>query len=188
MNFTFSDPAKASSSSENHLINVTYNEPRGGAAQNVGDLAINVTYNEPRPDLSAHVTDSRVLNETYNGPPRPNNVTFTASNEPGNNATFNKTSTEIPSHQTFEVANALDKVPQKGPTATKFSRLQPSHVPLKGWSIKLFFTVRVVRASASGAADLGLIPSPVKPMTLKLVSQLPCLALSINGTVWRRIR
>ena len=28
---------------------------------------------------------------------------------------------------------------------------------------------RVVRASASGAVDLGLIPSRVKPMTLKLV-------------------
>ena len=28
---------------------------------------------------------------------------------------------------------------------------------------------RVVRASASGAADSGLIPSRVKPMTLKLV-------------------
>ena len=28
---------------------------------------------------------------------------------------------------------------------------------------------RVVRASASGAVDLGLIPSWVKPMTLKLV-------------------
>ena len=28
---------------------------------------------------------------------------------------------------------------------------------------------RVVRASASGAADLGLIPRRVKPMTLKLV-------------------
>ena len=27
----------------------------------------------------------------------------------------------------------------------------------------------VVRASASGAVDLGLIPSRVKPMTLKLV-------------------
>ena len=28
---------------------------------------------------------------------------------------------------------------------------------------------RVVRASASGAVDLGLIPSRIKPMTLKLV-------------------
>ena len=28
---------------------------------------------------------------------------------------------------------------------------------------------RVVRASASGAVDLGLIPSRAKPMTLKLV-------------------
>ena len=28
---------------------------------------------------------------------------------------------------------------------------------------------RVVRASASGAVDSGLIPSPVKPMILKLV-------------------
>ena len=29
--------------------------------------------------------------------------------------------------------------------------------------------VRVVRVSASGAANLGLIPSRIKPMTLKLV-------------------
>ena len=41
---------------------------------------------------------------------------------------------------------------------------------------------RVVRASVSGAVGLGLIPSRVKPMTLKLYSQLPCLTLSIKGT------
>ena len=49
---------------------------------------------------------------------------------------------------------------------------------------------RVVRASASGAVDLGLITSRVKPMTIKLVgySQLPCLTLSIKGTVRRTSR
>ena len=42
---------------------------------------------------------------------------------------------------------------------------------------------RVERASASGAVDLGLIPSPLKPMTLNWYSQLSCLRLRIKGTV-----
>ena len=40
---------------------------------------------------------------------------------------------------------------------------------------------RVVRVSASGAVDLGLIPSRVKPMTLKI--GMHCLTLNIKGTV-----
>ena len=46
------------------------------------------------------------------------------------------------------------------------------------------------RASVSRAVDSGLIPSRVKPMTLKKnwYSQLPCLTLSIKGTVWRTSR
>ena len=48
----------------------------------------------------------------------------------------------------------------------------------------------MVKASASRAVDWVLIPSRVKPMTLKLVwySQLLCLTLSITGTVWRTSR
>ena len=46
---------------------------------------------------------------------------------------------------------------------------------------------RVVRAPVSGAVDSGLIPSRVKPMTVKY-SRLPCLTLSIKGTVWRTSR
>ena len=47
-----------------------------------------------------------------------------------------------------------------------------------------------IRASASGAVDLGWIPNRVKLMTLKLVGHLhlPCLTLSIKGTVWRTSR
>ena len=41
---------------------------------------------------------------------------------------------------------------------------------------------RVVRASASGAVDLVLIPSPVKPITLKLVIAASCLTFSMKGT------
>ena len=44
---------------------------------------------------------------------------------------------------------------------------------------------RVVRASASRAVCLDLIPILVKPMALKLLS---CLTLSIKGTVWRTSR
>ena len=44
---------------------------------------------------------------------------------------------------------------------------------------------QVVRASVSGAVDLGLILSGVKPMTLKLLSWL---TLIIKGTVWKTIR
>ena len=45
---------------------------------------------------------------------------------------------------------------------------------------------RVVKASASGTVDLDLIPTWIKPMTLKLVfTLLFCLTLSIKGTVWR---
>ena len=44
------------------------------------------------------------------------------------------------------------------------------------------------RSSATGAVDSGLIPSRVKPITLKLVLQLPCSTLSIEGTVWRTSR
>ena len=40
----------------------------------------------------------------------------------------------------------------------------------------------MIRASASGAVDSGLIPSRVKPMTLKLVFTVFCLTLSIKGT------
>ena len=36
-------------------------------------------------------------------------------------------------------------------------------------AIYFFVDIRVVRASASGAVDSGLISSRVKPMTLKLV-------------------
>ena len=35
-------------------------------------------------------------------------------------------------------------------------------------------TVNVVRAAASGAANSGLVPSRVKPITLNWYSQLPC--------------
>ena len=34
----------------------------------------------------------------------------------------------------------------------------------------------------------GLIPSRIKPMTLKLVFTAPCLTLSIKETVWRTSR
>ena len=45
---------------------------------------------------------------------------------------------------------------------------------------------RVVRGSTLRAVDLGLIPSRVKATTLRLVfTALPCLTLSIKGTVWR---
>ena len=48
---------------------------------------------------------------------------------------------------------------------------------------------RVVRASASGAVDLDLIPSWVKPITLKLVfAGLFHLTLSIKVAVWTRSR
>ena len=43
------------------------------------------------------------------------------------------------------------------------------------------------RASVSSAVDSGLIPSRIKPMTLKLV-QLTCLMHSIKGTEWRTSR
>ena len=43
-------------------------------------------------------------------------------------------------------------------------------------------------ASVSWAVYSGLIPSRVKPMTLNWYSQLPCLTLSIKGTVWRTSR
>ena len=46
----------------------------------------------------------------------------------------------------------------------------------------------MVRASASGTVDLGLIPSRVKPMTLKLVFTALGLTLSIKRTVWRTSR
>ena len=36
--------------------------------------------------------------------------------------------------------------------------------------------------------DLGLIPSWVKPMTLKLVFTTSCLTLSIEETVWKTNR
>ena len=47
---------------------------------------------------------------------------------------------------------------------------------------------RMVRASAPGGVDLGVIPSRVKPMTLKLVFTASLLDLSINGTEWRTSR
>ena len=46
---------------------------------------------------------------------------------------------------------------------------------------------RVDRASASGAEDLGLITSGVKPMALILVLRASLLD-SQQGTVWRTIR
>ena len=39
---------------------------------------------------------------------------------------------------------------------------------------------QMVRVSAFGAVDAGLIPSWVKPMALKLVLPAPCLTLSIK--------
>ena len=50
---------------------------------------------------------------------------------------------------------------------------------------------RVVRAFASRAIDLGLIPSRLKPMTLKSVftaSLLDAVALNFIGSVWRTNR
>ena len=44
---------------------------------------------------------------------------------------------------------------------------------------------RVIRASASGAVDLGLIPSLVKPMTLKLVFTASLLDAQHRRTVKR---
>ena len=41
---------------------------------------------------------------------------------------------------------------------------------------------RVIRASASEAANSGLIPSRVTPITLKSL-QLSCLTFSVKGTV-----
>ena len=46
----------------------------------------------------------------------------------------------------------------------------------------------MVRASASGAVDSGLIPSRVKPMTLKLACTTLCLTFGIKETVWRTNR
>ena len=44
----------------------------------------------------------------------------------------------------------------------------------------------MVRATASGAVDLGLISSRVKPTTFKLVFTAFLLdAVGIKGTVWR---
>ena len=45
---------------------------------------------------------------------------------------------------------------------------------------------QVVRASASGAVDSGLIPSRIKPMTLKLV--FTASLLDAHRTVWRTSR
>ena len=47
---------------------------------------------------------------------------------------------------------------------------------------------RVVKASASGAVDLGLIPCRVKPMTLKLIFTASLLDAPHYGTVWRTSR
>ena len=47
---------------------------------------------------------------------------------------------------------------------------------------------RVVRASASGAVDFGLIPSRVKPVTLKLVVTAFLFDVQRKGTVWRTSR
>ena len=47
---------------------------------------------------------------------------------------------------------------------------------------------RVNRASASEAVDSCLIPSRVKPMTLKLVFTASRLTLSIKRTAWRTSR
>ena len=47
---------------------------------------------------------------------------------------------------------------------------------------------QAVRASTSGVVNLSLILSRVKPMTFPWYSQLPCLTLSIKGTVWRASR
>ena len=44
---------------------------------------------------------------------------------------------------------------------------------------------RVIKASSSGAVDLGLIPSRVKPMALKLVFTASCLTLRVKGIMWR---
>ena len=44
---------------------------------------------------------------------------------------------------------------------------------------------RVVRAYASEAVDTSLMLSRVKPMSFKL---LPCLPLSLKGSVWRASR
>ena len=65
-----------------------------------------------------------------------------------------------------------------------------------GWLVKTLNTVlidnsnsRVVRASAFGAVDSGLVPSQVKPMAVKLVFKaFPCLTLSIDGAVRRTNR
>ena len=47
---------------------------------------------------------------------------------------------------------------------------------------------RMNKASTVGAVHSGLIPSLVEPMTANCYSQLPCLTLSIKGTVWRTSR
>ena len=48
--------------------------------------------------------------------------------------------------------------------------------------------VRVIAVSASGAVDSGLIPSRVKPMTLKLVFTSSLLDAQHESTVWRTSR
>ena len=44
------------------------------------------------------------------------------------------------------------------------------------------------RASVSGVVNSGLIPSRVRPTTLKFVFTPSCLTFSIKGTVWRTSR
>ena len=52
----------------------------------------------------------------------------------------------------------------------------------------LFLNGQVVRASASGVVDWGLVPSRAKPIVLKLVFTALWLIFSIKGTVWRTSR
>ena len=51
--------------------------------------------------------------------------------------------------------------------------------------IQLAYSSDVVRVSASGFVDSGLIPSRVKPLTLKLVFTASCWTLSVKGIGWR---
>ena len=75
------------------------------------------------------------------------------------------------------------------PTEIRFKELKrPMTVRwplrLRHWQSGTSSDGRVVRASASGAVDLGLIPSRVKPMTLKLVfaaSQLDVPHSAVKG-------
>ena len=58
-------------------------------------------------------------------------------------------------------------------------------VKAKGAPLSVFSYVLVGSAKTDQAVDPSLIPSLVKPFTVKL---LPCLTLSIKGTVWKTSR